>query len=115
MLIEQYFLHLQAELENSAVVDEWAMEPERRGRTQGFLRVDVILTNGTLLHFREYVDVAQAVQRLTYAYQYMTQDRSLIFRYDNTDHHPHIATHPHHKHDGSEENVVKPPHKQRLH
>lgn len=36
----------------------------------------------------------------------MNPDRSLIFRYDDVAHHPHISTHPHHKHDGSEENVV---------
>ena len=25
---------------------------------------------------------------------------------DNTEHHPQIATYPHHKHEGSEENVI---------
>lgn len=82
------------------------MDPERRGRMQGYLRADVLLTNGSRLHFREYVDVAQGTQRITYAYQYMTHDRRLIFRYDNTEHHPQIVTYPHHKHEGSEENVV---------
>jgi hypothetical protein len=29
----------------------------------------------------------------------------LLKRWDNAAHHPHISTHPHHVHDGSEENV----------
>ena len=73
---------------------------------QGYVRADVLLMDGSWLHFREYVDVSQTVERLTYAYQYMTQDHKLVFRYDNVAHHPQISTQPHHKHDGSEEHVV---------
>lgn len=38
----------------------------------------------------------------------MTANHQLIFRYDDTAHHKklHLPTHPHHKHDGSEDNVV---------
>ena len=61
-----------------------------------------------LLHIREFVNVAGAVERQTYAYQYMAVDRRLIFRYDNTDHYAHLqlANPPHHKHDGNETHVV---------
>ena len=33
---------------------------------------------------------------------------NLVFRYDNADHHRklNLATHPHHKHDGNEANIV---------
>jgi Family of unknown function (DUF6516) len=43
-----------------------------------------------------------------YAYQYMDTENGLIFRYDNTGHHQklNLPTFPHHKHDGSEANVV---------
>ncbi len=106
MWIRRYFDLIASQLDNSPIARQWTMDPERRGRMQGYLRADVLLTDGSRLHFREYIDVAQGVQRITYAYQYMTDDRRLIFRYDNTEHHPQIATYPHHKHEGSEENVI---------
>lgn len=61
-----------------------------------------------MLHVREYVDVENEVDRLIYAYQYLSSERQLIFRYDNSGHHKklNLPTYPHHKHDGSESNVV---------
>ena len=35
-----------------------------------------------------------------YVYHYQAEDGSLIFRYDNVPHYPHLSTHPHHKHIG---------------
>ena len=44
-----------------------------------------------------------------YSYQDLNSENNLIFRYDNTEHHQklNLPTFPHHKHDGSENNVVK--------
>jgi len=44
-----------------------------------------------------------------YSYQYMDSKNNLLFRYDNTEHHQklNLPTFPHHKHDGSEDNVIK--------
>lgn len=44
-----------------------------------------------------------------YSYQYMSSENNLIFRYDNTEHHRklNLETFPHHKHDGTENNVVQ--------
>jgi len=106
LLIERYFLLIEQELDNSPFVYHWIMQPERRGRTQGYLRGDVHLVDGSRLHFREYVDVTRSVERATYAYQYMSADQQFIFRYDNVAHHPYISTYPHHKHDGSDANVL---------
>lgn len=43
-----------------------------------------------------------------YAYQYVNSSQQLIFRYDNAGHHKKLGlpNYPHHKHQGSEENVV---------
>ncbi|MDM8531620.1 DUF6516 family protein [Anaerolineales bacterium HSG25] len=48
------------------------------------------------------------VDRFTYAYQYMDDTKTLIFRYDNTTHHKklNLSNYPHHKHEGSQENIV---------
>jgi hypothetical protein len=44
-----------------------------------------------------------------YSYQYINSENNLIFRYDNTEHHRklNLPTFLHHKHDGSEDNVIK--------
>jgi hypothetical protein len=41
-----------------------------------------------------------------YSYHYQKSDTSLTFRYDNAPHHPEVETFPHHKHVGSDENVI---------
>jgi len=45
---------------------------------------------------------------LTYVYHYMDANQQFVFRYDNTGHHKelNLPTYPHHKHDGSENNVA---------
>lgn len=106
MRIERYFESVEQQLESNPLVRHWTMHPERRGRTAGYLRGDVQLVDGSRLHFREYVDVTVSVARATYAYQYMGADQRLIFRYDNVEHHSHISTYPHYKHEGREDNVV---------
>lgn len=81
---------------------------DTRGSFVGFVRGELILVDGTLLYFREFVDTQSTIERDTYAYQYMTADGQLIFRYDNSDHHwkLNLSTHPHHKHEGSQQNIV---------
>lgn len=41
-----------------------------------------------------------------YVYQYQKADGALVFRYDNTPHFPDLFSFPHHKHLGSEVNVM---------
>lgn len=81
---------------------------DKRGTHEGFLRGELYFVDGSVLHFREAVDTELIIDRLMYAYQYMTATKALVFRYDNTGHHKrlNLPTYPHHKHDGSEENVT---------
>jgi len=44
-----------------------------------------------------------------YAYHYQRTDGALVFRYDDTPHFAGLSTFPHHKHEGSEDNVVAAP------
>lgn len=64
--------------------------------------------DSSILYWREFVDVEITVDRLMYVYQYMDFSSDFIFRYDNTGHHKKLGlpTYPHHKHEGSEDNVV---------
>ena len=66
------------------------------------------MVDDSQLHIREFIDVEHGIERYTYAYQYMDAAKQLIFRYDDADHHRrlNLPTHPHHKHAGSEGNIV---------
>ncbi len=81
---------------------------DKRGTHEGFIRGDLLFVDGSVLYLREFVDVETTVDRLAYAYQYMDSAQQLVFRYDNTGHHKklNLPTYPHHKHVGSESNVV---------
>ena len=67
--------------------------------------------DGSVLHVREYLDVETTVDRLMHVYQYVDPAGGLVFRYDNTGHHKKrsLPTYPHHKHQGSEQNVLHSP------
>ena len=81
---------------------------ETRGSYEGFIRGELYFVDSSVLHLREFLDVEITVERLMYAYQYMTASEALIFRYDNTGHHKplNLPTYPHHKHEGSEDHVI---------
>ena len=108
MQIEVYFHQLQAQIDGAPFVTSSAVTYDKRGPSLGFIRGDLILDDGSTLHFREFVDTQTTIERDIYAYQYRDAVGNLIFRYDNADHHRklQLATHPHHKHAGSEANIV---------
>lgn len=79
---------------------------DKRTEFVAFLRGNIHFEDNSLLHFRELVDVEVSVQKVAYSYHYQNDAGELIFRYDNTPHFPQLANAPHHKHAGSEENVI---------
>ncbi|AOX00104.1 hypothetical protein BJP34_12190 [Moorena producens PAL-8-15-08-1] len=109
MLIEDYFDQIDIVLSSSLIVKGLTIEREKRGMYEGFIRGKINFQDNSLLHFREFVYVEISIDRKMYSYQYMNYDNNLIFRYDNTEHHRklNLATFPHHKHDGSEDNIVQ--------
>ena len=83
-------------------------EPARKALVEGRLR----FWDGSLLKFVEVLEQRGAVLgKLEYVYHYQDGQAQLVFRYDNSPHHPEIDTFPHHKHvmtsDGKEE-LIEP-------
>jgi len=107
LLIDAYFQAIRDTIEASRAVHSSSVTYDKRTSYVGFIKGTILLLDGSTLHFREFVDVETAVERYTYAYQYQRGD-DLVFRYDNTEHHRKLKlpTFPHHKHDGSETNVI---------
>ena len=101
-MIEEYFESIKAFLQSLSLSQPPEVEYDYRDRETGFLKGDLVFKDGSRLHFREFVQVKQSepVYRYMYAFQYMKADGTLIFRYDDTKHFPHLPTAPHHKHIG---------------
>ena len=108
MLIETYFQQLRALIENCTVVQSFNLLPEKRDSHEGFILGTIYFVDGSFLHLREFVYVETTIERGMYSYHYMDASNNLIFRYDNTRHHKklNLPNYPHHKHDGSEDNVI---------
>jgi hypothetical protein len=98
-LIEKYFQAVLDLLSSLPFVSSSDVNLEKRGDLVGFVRGRVEFQDGsTLLFFRELFDLSLPLQKIMYAYHYQQADGTLIFRYDNTEHHRSVVTFPHHKH-----------------
>jgi len=106
--IEAYFQQVRRAIETCPVVQSFSITYDKRSTSEGVIRGQVYMVDGSVLHLREFVDVERAPDRLTYVYQYMDAAQQLVFRYDNTGHHRklNLPTYPHHKHEGHESRVV---------
>ena len=65
-------------------------------------KIKLIFIDSPVIFLREII-----IQNVLHDYSYHWQkaDGTLIIRWDNTAHYPHILTHPHHKHVHLETNV----------
>jgi hypothetical protein len=108
LLIEAYFQQIHNLIESSEIRELFNLDCEKRGLYEGFIRGKINFKDNSLLHLREFVYVEITIDRKMYSYQYVNAKNNLIFRYDNTEHHQklNLPNFPHHKHDGSEDNVV---------
>lgn len=69
--------------------------------SEGIIRGVFYFADESRLHIVERVKIyARRPVKLRYRYQYL-RDNENIFRYDNSPHHPHLPTFPHHKHEGT--------------
>ena len=74
-------------------------QSNQHGRIRGRLN----FYDGSVLDFGEVILLRNGqIEKSRYGYHYQSSAGNLIFRYDNAPHYPHIMTHPHHKHVGSD-------------
>jgi hypothetical protein len=98
--VSQYFELIEKAIEYiSAAKAE--LEISRFVATYGMIEGVVYFASDARLEFSEIVVIEQRhLVKQEYRYQFV-QSGVAIFRYDNAPHHPHITTHPHHKHVGA--------------
>jgi hypothetical protein len=87
-LIEAYLQSLLDLVAASPIARASDVTIDKRTPRLGLIRGDLYFADGSRLHFRELVEAQDKVIRRTYSYHYQDTDANLIFRYDDTAHHP---------------------------
>jgi len=97
--VEEYFDRVRQLFENIADAQAERYEEHLLSAMRGNLRIRLRFSDNALLEISEaIVLVSGELHWLSYRYHYQDSSAGLVFRYDNTPHHPEIATHPDHKH-----------------
>jgi hypothetical protein len=96
-LIERYLQQLLDAIAASPIVQSSNVALDKRTARSALIRGDLRYGDGSLLHFRELVELEAEVIRRMYSYHYQTEDAVLLFRYDDTPHFPELDGFPHHK------------------
>lgn len=81
-------------LDRSPVVLSFDVLDHRVWHTGSYLRLTVVLRDGSELHTREYLDEHER----KYSFHWQTAGGDLVARWDNAPHHRELSTHPDHKH-----------------
>jgi len=109
MNIRDYFSGVERGLKRRGLVLERPVVSGIVDDYNGFLHFRVSFWDGSQLTVHEVVSTVRGYpEKLRYSYHFRKGSRT-IFRYDNSEHHPEIPTHPHHKHHGERIEPSSPP------
>lgn len=109
MLIEEYLQELEGAVAQAHFAVDVQLVFDKRSLYIAFIEGILAFLDGSTLHFMEFVNVKEKINKYKYSYHYQLND-SLIFRYDMAPHHQEVDTFPHHKHtaDGQVVNAAAP-------
>lgn len=104
MQVIDYFSEIQSLIRSSIFVENVDIEYEVKSRSIGIVHGILGMIDGSTFQFMELVNIkSDKMIRLKYRFHLMTVNDEMVFRYDNSPHHPEISTYPHHKHVKGEE------------
>jgi hypothetical protein len=100
MLLNNYQANIIAIIQKY-VNDGWILSfnftVDARSDYVGFLQGSLEFRQGDRLFFKEYVDLQESIEKLSYSFHYQDRENNLIFRYDNAKHKPDLG-YTDHKH-----------------
>jgi hypothetical protein len=96
--IFEYFERVQMLVSELSKVEIERYEEQVLSKDRGNLRIRLRFSDNSLLEISEASHIMEGTFIwLSYRYHYQNPDGSIIFRYDNTPHHPDISTFPEQK------------------
>lgn len=99
--IVEYFERVQILIKELSRVEIERYEEQVLSEERGNLRIRLRYFDNSLLEISEAIHIMKGTFTwLSYRYHYQNPDGSIIFRYDNTPHHPDVDIYPDHKHVG---------------
>jgi len=94
MLLNDYQFHLQTIIQKyvvNGVVLSFTFSVDNRSIYLGFIQGRLDFIDGSILFFKEYVDLQLYIDKLAYSFHYQDATNNLIFRYDNAKHKPDLG------------------------
>jgi hypothetical protein len=105
MLLNEYIEILNRaiqKLDDYGLAELIEFKSELRAEKKVVINIKIIFINKYALYIREYLNSKYEIERSDYAYQYQTEEGTLIFRYDNAKHKPALGFNEHkHTQNGS--------------
>jgi len=99
--IVEYFERVQILIRELSRVEIERYEEQVLSEERGNLRIRLRYFDNSLIEISEAIHIIKGnFKWLSYRYHYQNPDGSIIFRYDDTPHHPEVNTYPDHKHTG---------------
>ncbi|GIK41640.1 MAG: hypothetical protein BroJett011_54730 [Chloroflexota bacterium] len=103
----EYIAYVKSLLISNSQVVGVKIVPEEAQDKLGLYRYRLSLADGGFLEmFERFEVVSDEASIIKYSFQWQDAAGTLRKRWDNATHHPEVSTHPHHLHDGSDENVL---------
>ncbi|MBX3327786.1 MAG: DUF6516 family protein [Nitrospira sp.] len=100
MSVADYASRIRSAILETPHIVSHSLGYEDRPPVAGIIKGSATFADGTVLHFKEYLQFHPTSIRLKYAYHYAAETGSLIFRYDNARDPAArgLPTYPHHRH-----------------
>lgn len=100
MKLNDYISQIEVLLHECVIISGYDLRIDRKTTETAFISAKVTFRDGTVLDFKEFIDVRNAtIEKFKYAYNYRSE-AGLIFRYDNArdPRARNLSTYPDHKH-----------------
>lgn len=100
---QEYLGSIKNLLDNNPIIAKYQIVREYEGADESYIRARLMLKDGSLLEFAEYIEPDGKNYKITdYSFQWMNTEGQQIRRWDNTPHFPKLKNFPHHIHVSTE-------------
>jgi desulfoferrodoxin (superoxide reductase-like protein) len=82
VLIEEYFQSIGSYIADCPHVTESQIRNDKRSFYIGVVEGEIRFTDNSFLHFIEFINVKEGVNRYKYSYHYQDKAEKVVFRYD---------------------------------